>query len=318
MFTEQIKNLIKNNKDEHIIELDIICEGGAINGYNQLGAMLYIKQMENMGRIKINRISGCSVGSLVGASFLLNKLDSMIDIYSILLETMKKNLTFSLLKEEVKKIVYSIDEDELFDKLNNRLFVNYFDVEKRENVTKSTYKNKQEIFHILWSSSYIPYLSGDTFCHSLEKKDEQEDLSRNDFKRIDGGTPFIFHDREKHINYNILYINISNYEILGKLLSLKNQKTCDARILKGILEAHSFFCDKENTKMLSYMHTWNKFDYIVLRIKEIIVYLLFIGVTFINEHGSSVYIFLNKYTIPNRIFEIIKMLYRDILLETIF
>ena len=64
---EYIENLANNypqlNKP---IELDIIIEGGLFNGMYSCGALLLIKQLERKKYFRVNRISGASIGSIMG------------------------------------------------------------------------------------------------------------------------------------------------------------------------------------------------------------------------------------------------------------
>ena len=76
-----IKTLIENIPEKHIqLELDLVLDGGAFNGVYMLGGLFYIKELETREKIKIKRVSGCSIGAILGILFLINKMDVAIEI----------------------------------------------------------------------------------------------------------------------------------------------------------------------------------------------------------------------------------------------
>jgi hypothetical protein len=71
MINEYVIKLIENLPDDiknvkEPIKIDLVLDGGLFNGSYQVGALYFLKEMENRKYIKIERISGCSVGSIVG------------------------------------------------------------------------------------------------------------------------------------------------------------------------------------------------------------------------------------------------------------
>ena len=138
-----IDNLNKN--ENKVIVIDLILDGGAFKGTYLLGALYYLKVLQERKFIKINRVSGCSIGALLGCLFLLNKL-----------ELFEKND---------------------FKKLNDRLFINYYNIEKKKEKLISNYKSNIELSNFLKYTSFIPYfINGKTHYHG----------------NIDGSKPYIF------------------------------------------------------------------------------------------------------------------------------
>ena len=45
-------------------------DGGAFSGSYILGALYYIKKMEETNHVKVNKLSGCSIGSLLCIIFI--------------------------------------------------------------------------------------------------------------------------------------------------------------------------------------------------------------------------------------------------------
>ena len=61
-----IENLDKKNIPK---EIDLILDGGAFNGAFQYGILLYIKELETLKLLNVDKISGCSVGALLGTLY---------------------------------------------------------------------------------------------------------------------------------------------------------------------------------------------------------------------------------------------------------
>ena len=74
-----INTLIDNlNREKIPKNIDLILDGGAFNGGYQLGIIIYLKELENMKILNIDKISGCSVGAIMGAMYVSNCLDKSI------------------------------------------------------------------------------------------------------------------------------------------------------------------------------------------------------------------------------------------------
>ena len=77
-------------------QIDLILGGGAFNGSYLIGALFFLKEMEKRKYVKINRISGCSVGSILGLLYLIDELNYFIDTYNIFIDSFKKNYNLSI------------------------------------------------------------------------------------------------------------------------------------------------------------------------------------------------------------------------------
>ena len=70
-----IQNLIDNHpKTNETENMDLVLESGAANGGFHVGCLLYIKSLEKKKIIKIDRISGSSIGAIAGFYYLINSL----------------------------------------------------------------------------------------------------------------------------------------------------------------------------------------------------------------------------------------------------
>ena len=71
-----VDGLLKNLKNKDInYKLDLVLEGGCMNGAYEVGGLLLLKKLEEQQDISINRISGASVGAFVGLLYAANKLE---------------------------------------------------------------------------------------------------------------------------------------------------------------------------------------------------------------------------------------------------
>ena len=67
--------LLKNlDKNKFLFDLDLVLEGGCMNGAYEIGGLMLIKELERLKYFKIKRISGASVGGYAGFLYLIDKL----------------------------------------------------------------------------------------------------------------------------------------------------------------------------------------------------------------------------------------------------
>ena len=149
-----IKNVPKNNIPKN---MDLILDGGAFNGIYMLGGLFYIKELEQREKINIKRVSGCSIGALLGLLFILNKMDISIDISTYAFKCLRKHQHLKQLIETIKNKFNEIVQDKDIDKINNRFYLTYFDTVKGKQVIKKTYKSKEDLLNCLIKSLYVPY-----------------------------------------------------------------------------------------------------------------------------------------------------------------
>lgn len=265
MYNKQIKNLISNlEKPDKPIILDIILEGGAFNGLYEIGVLLFIKELENFNYVKVNRISGVSIGSLIGFLYFSDKLDLAIEYYKELREYWKHNFKMDIYENKIKECIDIINDDQFTIIQKGKLFITYNNIDNLEHNIQDEYSDKYDLMNAILKSSHLPYITNDKMC--------QENFF------IDGGTPFIFYDREKNPEKKILYISINNFSKITKMMNVKDIN-CDGKILAGVLECYNLFHTNQKNNLCSFIHQWNSYDFLSIRIKEliikIIVYLIF-------------------------------------------
>lgn len=234
---DNLPDNIKNVKKPLII--NVVLEGGVFNGSYLVGAMYFLKEMEKRKYIKVDKISGCSIGSIVGFLYFIDALEYIPKIYENFNKEFRETYNLSCLKD-LKKILSQCIPCDVCDKVNNRLFITYNNIKKNTKPVKSKYKNIDEIINTIIRSCYIPYLIDGNI------------LYKN--KSIDGITPFIF---KKECNKKILYLDLFGYDKMSHLFNIRNENNNFHRILSGLLDIHCFFIKKSNTPMCSFVDEWN-------------------------------------------------------------
>lgn len=254
-----IENLPQDSKK--IQKIDLILDGGIFNGSYLVGALYFLKEMERRKYIKIERISGCSIGSIVAFLYYIDSLDLMSILYETVNKEFKKNFTLNSIKN-IKEYLKTRIPDDICNKINNKLYICYNDIKHRKKVVKSIYKNVDEVFDTIIKSCYVPLLIDNNI------------LYKN--KYIDGINAYIF-NLEK--DRKILHMELLSYDKLFNTLNIKNEKTNFHRILTGLLDIHTFFIKQSNTSMCSYVEDWNiinKFHYNTkLLFEKIIIYIIY-------------------------------------------
>jgi hypothetical protein len=276
MINEYVIKLIENLPDDiknvnEPIKMDIVLDGGLFNGSYHVGALYFLKEMENRKYIKIERISGCSIGSVVGFLYFIDSLDLMPKLYDLINKEFRQTYNLNFIKELKNHLSERIPSD-ICEKVNGRFYITYNNIKKGTKHVKSIYKNVDDIINTIIKSSYIPYLIDGNILYEN--------------KYIDGMNPYVFTEREK----KILYIDLFGTDKLGNLLNVKNEKTNYHRVLSGLLDIHSFFIKQSNTHMCSYVNDWSYsnicFNYIKTLIERICIYLIHLLI-FVKKYVSD-------------------------------
>ena len=222
---QYIDALIGNLETPVVSNVNVIFDSGAVNGIFGIGAAMYLHKLEKAGRIKIDKISGCSIGSLIALWYSFNCPLSIIDDMNELFISYKKNQNFYHYEKTVKTIVNRLIKEEEEEKdiqtLNKRLYITYYDTKKIKKRIIPRYKNKQHLIDCILSSSHLPFL---TSC-AYKYKD----------RYIDGFTPHFF---KKGKN---LFINLIKLTQPSLMFSVKNEPHIYTRLLKGVNDMNLFF-----------------------------------------------------------------------------
>jgi len=264
MIDEYVNKFIDNlpETSRKFQKIDLVLDGGLFNGSYLVGALYFLKEMERRKYIKIDRISGCSIGSVVSFLYFIDALDMMPKLYDIINREFKDNLNLNSIKLLKTYLKDRIPHD-ICCKVNGRLYICYHDIKKRKKVIKCKYKNIDEIIDTIIKSCYIPLLI------------DKNMLYKN--KYIDGMNAFIF---KKENNKKILHMELLGYDKFLYAFNIKNEKTNFHRILSGLLDIHSFFIKNSKTSMCSYVEDWNMINKcnhnIKLLFETVFVYIIYL------------------------------------------
>ena len=153
-----INNLVDSyHETKEYKDLDLVLDCGAANGSYHIGILLYLNSLEKKGCLKINRISGSSVGAITAIYYLTDSLQDLIDDYKKLRDCFKENLNLKVLKPLLKKQIDKFTPQTL-EAVNNRLFIAYHDLQLNTQVIQKTYKNKKDLLEAVLKSSHLPIL----------------------------------------------------------------------------------------------------------------------------------------------------------------
>jgi len=301
LIEKYVEKLIENLPDnaKKIGKIDLVLEGGLFNGSYLVGALYFLKEMEKRKYVTIDRISGCSIGSIIGFLYYIDALDVIVPIYKEIINEFKNKFTLKIVKK-IKKLLNNRIPEEICLKLNGKLYISYNNIKNRKKIIKSTYKNIDDIIDTIIKSCFLPYVIDHRF------------LYKN--KYMDGINVYIF---KQQPSKKILYLDLS-YNKITSIFNIKNEKTNVNRILSGLLDIHSFFIKGYNTDMCSFVNDWN-FTYHVRNklkysIEKIIVYIIYL-INYFKKYISSSSSDFNKNIFIKILFKIIYDIY-CILLET--
>jgi hypothetical protein len=255
-----IENLPDDLKKYH--DIDLVLDGGLFNGSYLVGALYFLKEMEKRKYVKINRISGCSIGSLVAFLYFIDAFDLMPKLYEVVNQEFKSKYTLNSIKNLKVYLQERIPHD-ICSKVNNKLFICYNNIKKRKKIIKSTYNNVDEILETIIRSCYVPMLIDNNL------------LYKN--KYIDGINAYIF---KKEPNKKILHMELFSYDKFVNAINIKNERSNFHRILSGLLDIHSFYIKKTSTPMCSYIEDWNiinncNYNCKIL-LEKVIIYILYL------------------------------------------
>ena len=186
-----IENLPQNIKDEKKCKtIDLVLDGGAFNGSYLTGAVHFLQEMQRRKYIKINRISGCSIGSVVGFLYYIDRIDLASTFAKMTAEDFRQTHKLQIIKDIKNNLKPHIPED-VCSRVNHKLFITYHNIINGKKKVKSTYLDVDDILDTILKSCYLPFLIDGNM------------LYKN--KYVDGINPYIFKTTDAN---KILYLNL--------------------------------------------------------------------------------------------------------------
>ena len=298
-----IKNLIANFPQRATpLELDVIIEGGSFNGLYGLGSLMLIKKLEKINYIKIHRISGASIGGLLGFYYLIDKLDKSSSIYEKVRECFQKNLNLNCIRTLLQEEINNLSEEQFNKIRKDKLFLTFYESKSLKQIVKSEYTDKNDLMNTLLHSGHLPFFTSGTYYNA--------DSEKNYF---DGGMPYIYPERTNN-DRKIMYISLVRFSRLNSVISIKNEKNIYGRILEGVLDAYKLFMTGEKSTMCSFMDTWQAKDFILLRIKQLVWMLCGCFIRLIYLLGDTILPYVKDTKCYNLLIPLLYNCYRDFIL----
>ena len=249
-------------------DIDIVIEGGCFNGLYSMGALLLIKELENRRYFKVHRISGASIGSIIGFAYLSNTLLDVPTYFEKIRECFKNKLNLSIVKDIIKENVMKLTDDEFEIIKNNKFFVSY--TKNGKQIFRNKFKNKKKLLNSILKSIHIPYLTTGHYYH-MEGKN----------KYLDGGQPFIFNNRDKNDKRQIFYLDNSN---ILTMFSIQNEINSSGRMIEGALQCYNYILKEKRGFLCSYVNKWTHYDYLLVRLKRVFCLVLIYSMYFFEHY----------------------------------
>jgi hypothetical protein len=266
-----IDSLIENlqiPKDK--TDIDLVLDGGAFKGSYIIGVLHFLKRLESIHWMKIHRISGCSIGSIAALLYLTNKLNMSDDFYKVTREHFALHCNLGCGKKWLRNFGKKQMHKDDYLNLNNRLFITYWDLKKRKQIVRSTFKNNKDVIETIIRSCFVPYLFNGRSCWRG--------------RYVDGFYPHVFKKQPKR---KILVLNLLNTGDIIEMLCIKNEINNYGRVFDGVLDFYIFMKDKPS-KFCCYVENWSMYDRLYLNLRIFLVHY-----------------FINLYAIYKKIYKIL-------------
>jgi len=260
MLQEYIKALVTNIDKKNIPrKINVIFDGGAFNGGFAAGVAIYLKCMEEHKIIKVNSVSGCSIGSLLAVWYLSGCNNNTIIYFEKIMTSYKINKHLHECKNIIHNLINDIfskdTENKLLGKLNGSLFISYYNIKKHKQQTVSKFKDKEHIIECILRSSHIPYIIDGSLSY---KK-----------KYMDGISPHIFSN-----GLPSLFIKLLTFRKCSRAFMIKSENNIHYRLLTGVADVNEFFTTGKSD-MCSFVGDWSYINILQLRIREILFFTIF-------------------------------------------
>jgi hypothetical protein len=248
-------------------DVNLVFEGGSLNGYDLFGVAMFLKELERRGALRVNKISATSIGAYIAFHYLNDTLSEAYKHSLHAKQSFIERLNMSYFKDAVASDVSGVD----LKILNGRLYVSYYEVfPERKRVIQSEFTDVSELRNALCASAYLPVIMDGGMTYVCD-----------DGKRecIDGGLPYLFGGNEDE---NTLYVKLSGLNKLGNMFNHRGEKNGRGRVCEGIVSAYNFFLYGETgSDMCSWLSDWGITDRVLYGLKEVfclIVSLIVCGV----------------------------------------
>jgi hypothetical protein len=224
-----INALIENINPELLPKkINLIFDSGAVNGLKGIGAALYLHHLEKMNLLQINKISGCSIGAIIAVWYTCDCPDIIYSYMDSLFSYYKKKRNFFIFEEIVTKTVHQLFLNDDMSRVNDKVYINYYDTKKSKQCVVKNFKNREHLIHCILRSSHIPFLTSNSYKYQD--------------RYIDGIAPYIFKNNCKN-----LFIRLIQFTSPLKVINIKKEKNIYSRLMSGVVETNDFFINDINS-----------------------------------------------------------------------
>ena len=253
MFQHYIHNLIRTVPTGRFAQdgnkYDLVLDGGMFNGSYQIGCLYFLRELQNQGKVIIERFSGCSIGALAAVLYQLDRLDLAKEGYEFVLSHVKSDMNLAKFHAFLDDRIGPILPATFHQEMTNRLFVCFYDVKSQNKIIKTRFRSNKAVMDALKCTMFVPFFfNGDNAYRD---------------KYMDGMNPYIL---PLCNNKGLIYIDLFDAEKWINSVRIKNEKTNSHRLIVGILDMHTFFFTGENTPMCSLVNKWSVFHTLKNRI----------------------------------------------------
>jgi hypothetical protein len=239
LLNQYIHALIENiDRDKIPQKVNLIFDSGAVNGLLGIGAALYIHHLAKQKLIRVKKVSGCSIGSMIAVWYLCGCPDNVYAYMDNLFAYYKKHKNFYIFESIVRDVIHLLFPTEHdVNAVNGILYINYYDTKKHKQIVVSEFNSRSHLIKCILRSAHVPFIT-----NTAQKCEE---------RYIDGIAPYIFVCNPKCKNIIIKLINLIKPL---EMINTKNERNMYVRLLRGLTGANEFFVNG-NTEICSYVNT---------------------------------------------------------------
>ena len=251
LMREYIKALILNIDYSRLKkEINLVFDGGAFNGGFAAGVAMYIKTLEHNNIIKINKISGCSIGSAIALWYICGCNENAIEFFEKTTSSFQDTMNLYSYQTNIRDFIHFLFPSGDVSSLKNKLYIKFYDTVKHKQKVVSNFKNIEHLIDCVLQSSHIPYII--------------DGNARYNERYIDGICPHIFKDGET------LFIKLLTLDKCTRSIIVKCETNIHYRLISGVADANSFFTTG-TSDMCSYVSQWSYINILQIRSREMII-----------------------------------------------
>jgi predicted acylesterase/phospholipase RssA len=270
LLQEYVKSVSQNVTVSIKKPIDLIISGGAFNGAYGLGSIMFLKELESQGKLKIERVSGSSVGALIALAYICD-IDSIVEEAFIRMrDCLKKKGTLCEVETVIKEIVdKAFPDDDSVIKLNGILHITYTDLDTLKLIVVNKFSNKKILVKTLFRSAYLPLLTDGNSCENG--------------RYVDGIIPHLFKDGLR----DSLYISLVDYRTIFNTIITRSEVNPHYRIMQGAADTSAFFVEGKG-KMCSLVSQWSIAKYGLHRIVFILCSIVALAIRYLTKMNTPI------------------------------